>query len=104
MRLFIIFRNRIGKPQRKQQLSVPSVSSVVNLLRYSPTLWKKLKSLKKMRFFDIAKKPRMVTNDANLLRFSIRDIHLFAIPKPSRLHGHNSSTRFLQRELPESQK
>jgi len=43
VRLFIIFWNGFGKPQRaqrtqrKQQLSVPFVSSVVNLLRYNPT-------------------------------------------------------------------
>ena len=47
------------------------------------------------------------TNDTNLFRFNIREIRLFVsfvIPKHLISHQHNSSTRRLQRELPESQK
>ncbi|GEM_PF-5571421 len=49
-RLFSIFRKGFGKPQRKQstqrkqQLSVPSSSSLVNLLCRNPPIRKKLKS------------------------------------------------------------
>ena len=46
------------------------------------------------------------TNDTNLFRFSIREIRSFVkfvISKHLISHHHNPSTRYLQRELPESQ-
>jgi len=66
--LFIIFRNVFGKPQsahraqrirRKQQLSVPSASSVVNLLCHNPSTPKKLKS----HFFAMVSWMRNTTAD-----------------------------------------
>ncbi|KAF5416357.1 MAG: hypothetical protein C5S49_04815 [Candidatus Methanogaster sp.] len=107
MRVISSFSDGVGKSQgaqrtqRKWQLAVHSTSRAINLFHNPNPPGKKLKSFKKMRFFDITKKSRIVTNGANLLRFGIRHIRLYGpsiIPEPSRSCGHNS-TRFLQREL-----